>query len=95
MAIAALSASPSPLVRSAEKIAQEFEAMALADLLAPVFESLDTKGLGGGGMGERMFRPMLVQNYAQGLAASGGVGIAKTVLAEILNLQGANDGVDR
>jgi Rod binding domain-containing protein len=78
-----------------EKVATDFEAMALAELLAPMFEALDTEGLGGGGMGEQMFRPMLVQNYAQGLAANGGVGISQAVLGALMQLQGDTNGVAR
>lgn len=72
----------------AEKIAQDFEAMVLSSLLAPVFESLDTDGLGGGGAGEAAFRPLLVQEYAKGIAASGGIGVADAVLKELLRAQG-------
>lgn len=71
----------------AHKAAQEFEAVALAEMLRPMFESLDTDGLGGGGSGERMFRPMLVDQYAQRLAERGGIGIADAVLKELLRMQ--------
>lgn len=71
------------------KAAQEFEALVLTELLAPVFEPLDTEGVGGGGAGERMFRPMLVQHYAQLVAASGGVGFADAVTQELMALQSA------
>jgi len=70
-----------------KKAAEEFESMMLSQLLAPMFESLSTDGIGGGGSGERMFRPMLVDNYAKGLTANGGVGIAQAVLAELVRMQ--------
>lgn len=70
-----------------KKAAEEFEAMMLSQLLAPMFNVLDADGLGGGGSGERMFRPMLVDNYAKGLAATGGIGIAQSVLAELVRMQ--------
>lgn len=78
-----------------EQVATEFEAMALAELLKPMFEALDTEGLGGGGMGEQMFRPMLVQSYAQGLAANGGVGLSQAVLGALMHYQGGLNGADR
>jgi Rod binding domain-containing protein len=72
----------------AEKIAKDFEAMVLSSLLAPLFESLETDGLGGGGAGEQAFRPLLVQEYAKGIAANGGIGVADAVLKELLRAQG-------
>jgi Rod binding domain-containing protein len=67
-----------------------------------MFESLDTDGLGGGGMGERMFRPMLVERYAQAIAKAGGVGVADYIIAELNRMQTVEitppetpDGADR
>lgn len=85
----------------ARRAAEEFEAMFLSEMLAPMFENLDTEGLGGGGMGEQMFRPMLVERYAQAIAHSGGVGLADSIVRELNRLQasqslpGAADGADR
>jgi len=70
-----------------KKAAQDFESMMLSQLLAPMFNALDTDGIGGGGSGEAMFRPMLVDNYAKGMAAQGGVGVAQSVLAELVRMQ--------
>lgn len=71
------------------KTAQEFEAVFLSELLAPIFEHLETDQLGGGGEGERAFRPLLVQEYAKEFAKAGGIGIADSVTRELLRLQGA------
>jgi len=73
-------------------VAQEFEAMVLSQMLAPMFEALETDGLGGGGAGERMFRPMLVERYAQAMAGAGGIGVADAVLGELVRLQEAAGG---
>ncbi len=72
----------------AEKIAQEFERMFIAEMLQPMFAGIETDGMFGGGMAEDMFRPMLLDRYAENIAQSGGVGIADAVLAEILRMQG-------
>jgi Rod binding domain-containing protein len=80
-------ALPSAQMDELRRIAQEFESMVLRELLAPMFEALETEGLGGGGAGERMFRPMLVGEYAEGMAARGGVGLADMVLGELVRLQ--------
>ena len=45
----------------ARRIAEEFEAMFLSQMLAPMFEALETDGLTGGGEAEKAFRPMLVE----------------------------------
>ncbi len=79
-------------------VAEEFEAIALAELMAPMFDALDTEGLGGGGAGERMFRPMLVQEYAAAMAHAGGVGLADAIYAELtrqLVMTGGEDGAAR
>lgn len=85
-----------------QRVGREFEAMFLAEMLAPMFESLQTDGLGGGGMGEQIFRPMLVERYAQSIAQNGGVGVADSIMRELTRLQaaqgrppGETDGADR
>ena len=97
-------ASAQPEVNNAalRRAAQEFESMFLSEMLAPMFESLDTDGLGGGGMGERIFRPMLVERYAEAIAKAGGVGLADSIIGELTRLQagpeelnGESDGADR
>lgn len=96
------SAGPIPSQRNdpeLERVAREFEGIVLAELLAPIFETMDADGLGGGGMGEKMFRPMLVQHYAEAIARSGGVGFAQSILTEFTRMQAAapedENGADR
>jgi peptidoglycan hydrolase FlgJ len=83
---------PSPAGEASPEVqraAREFESMFLAEMLAPMFESLDTEGLGGGGMGEQIFRPMLVERYAEAISRSGGVGLADSLISELNRLQAA------
>ncbi len=84
------------------RAAEEFESVFLSEMLAPMFESLDTEGLGGGGMGEQIFRPMLVERYAESISRAGGVGIADSIVREFMRMQEAElatpeagDGADR
>ncbi|GAB4371099.1 MAG: rod-binding protein [Kiloniellaceae bacterium] len=72
---------------AAKRVAQEFEALFLSEMLSPVFESVDTDGLFGGGRGEEIYRSMMVQEYGKAIARAGGVGIADTVQREILKMQ--------
>lgn len=95
-------AAPSAARDELRRAAEEFEAVFLAEMLAPMFESLDADGLGGGGMGEEIFRPMLVERYAESIARAGGVGIADSIVRELVRLQEqdltpleAADGADR
>lgn len=99
---AAGASPPDRAMSEMQRAAHEFEAMFLSEMLAPMFESLDTEGLGGGGLGERIFRPMLVERYAQAIAQSGGVGLADSIISELTRLQatqaqmmGTEDGADR
>lgn len=79
------------------KTAKDFEAMVIGELITPMFEALDTEGLGGGGAGEKMFRPMLVREYAKSLVATGGIGIADDIAREMIRMQtmGATDAAAR
>src|SRR3546814_17986433 len=60
---------------TARRVAEEFEALFLSEMLAPVFESTETDGLFGGGEGEKIFRSMMVPEYGKAHARSGDVGI--------------------
>ena len=72
----------------AEAVAQQFERMFIAEMLQPMFSGIETDGPFGGGQGEEVFRPMLLDQYAEAVARGGGIGIADAVLKEILRLQG-------
>jgi peptidoglycan hydrolase FlgJ len=70
------------------KAAQDFEAMAIGQLLQPMFDTVDTaKSAFGGGTGEEAWRPMLVQEIAKQIAAHGGLGLAKPVYDAMLRMQ--------
>ena len=63
-----------------EKAAKRFEAMAIGQLLEPIFKTVDmAHGLFGGGAGEQMWWPMLVQAIAKQIEARGGLGLAKPI----------------
>jgi peptidoglycan hydrolase FlgJ len=91
--VAALPAQATVTPDQAAKIrqtAQDFEAMALGEMLKPMFNTVDTsKGLFGGGVGEATWKPMLVEAMAKSIAQNGGVGIADEVMQEMLRIQEA------
>lgn len=83
---------PPERVQQLTKAAQDFEAMALGQLLKPMFETVDqSKGLFGGGAGEQAWRPMMVQEMAKNIAKAGGLGLARPVLQQMLRMQETKD----
>jgi Rod binding domain-containing protein len=84
-------AGGTPPPQSREKIdkaARDFTAVALGELLSPLFETLPQDGGSfGGGQGESAWRPMLVQEIAKSMALNGGLGITTLVTHAMLRLQ--------
>ena len=83
------SAQSARSLSSIEQAAQEFEAIMLTAMLKPVFESLERPAPFGGGAGERAWQGLLVEEYTKEIAASGGIGIADQVRAELMRQQEA------
>ena len=70
------------------KTAEDFEAMALGEMLEPVFETVDTsKGPFGGGEAEEQFRSLQVLELGKQIARNGGIGIAKQVYKSMQRMQ--------
>jgi peptidoglycan hydrolase FlgJ len=70
------------------KAARDFEAMAIGELLRPMFDTVDSSdGAFGGGVGEQAWRPMLVQEYAKQIASHGGLGLAKPIYEAMMRAQ--------
>jgi len=70
------------------KAAKDFEAMAIGELLAPMFNTVDSAhGRFGGGDGEAAWRPMLVQEIGKQIEAQGGLGLAGPVFQALLRKQ--------
>ena len=56
--------------------AEQFEAVFLSQMMAPMFETIETDPLFGGGSGEQIYRSLLVEEYGKAIARAGGLGIA-------------------
>ena len=81
---------PPAQVAKAWKAAQDFEAMALGQLLQPMFATVDTAhDQFGGGPGEEAWKPMFIDAIGKNLASHGGIGIARPVFVEMLRAQEA------
>jgi len=84
---------PEAQMARARQAAEAFEAMAIGQLLRPMFDTVDSAhGLFGGGAGEAAWTPMLVDQIARQMAAQGGLGLRAPILAEMLRMQEAARG---
>ena len=77
-----------PNIARAWTAAKDFEAMAIGQFLAPMFDTVDiAHGAFGGGDGEAAWRPMLTEAMAKQMTARGGIGIAVPVFHQMLAMQ--------
>ena len=88
-----LTASPSSVSDAKKektwKAAQDFEAKAINEMLAPMFETEGDAngGVFGGGIGEKQFKPMLINEFAKNMQKAGGLGLAPAIYQKMLELQ--------
>jgi len=83
------SAPPEPHL---QKLAQEFEAVILAEFLRAAGSEGIVKEFGGG-IGEDQFASLLTNAQAEHMAARGGLGIAEMVLRAMMTSSAGKDGV--
>jgi Rod binding domain-containing protein len=70
------------------KAARDFEAVALGEFLKPMFETVQPKnGLFDGGDAEKTWKPMLIDEIAKQISASGGLGLAGPIHDAMLRMQ--------
>jgi Rod binding domain-containing protein len=82
--------APAQRLAAARKAAEDFEAMAIGQMLQPMFATVDTaRGPFGGGDGEAAWKPLFVEHLARRIAAAGGLGLARPVLEHMLRTQEA------
>ncbi len=74
----------------ARKVAEDFEAVFLGQMLQPMFRNIEAAEPFGGSPSEKMWRTMQVEEYGKVLAKSGGIGIADSVFREIIKTQELN-----
>ena len=71
----------------AQKAAKDFEGAFLSQMLSQMFSGLSTDEEFGGGAGEDMFRSLMIDEYGKKLEAHGGIGLADSVLKELVKTQ--------
>jgi len=72
---------------AARKTAQEFETSFLTTMLEQMWTGIEAEAPFGGGHAEKVYRSMIVSEYAKSISASGGIGMADHVYREILSAQ--------
>ena len=86
---------PSPTGSSAHPLnrmrqqAEELESVFLSTLMKEMFSNIDSKGTFGGGFAEETWRGMQAEQYAAVMAEAGGIGLADTLMADLIALQEA------
>ena len=80
-------AAPRVVPERMRETAEAFEASFLSQMLKPMFEGLQTDGPFGGGEGEATWRSFLIDAMAKQTVKAGGVGLADTVMSEMLKMQ--------
>ena len=77
-------------VQQIRKVAEDFEAVFLSQMLKPMFANLGAEKPFGGGSGEDMWRSLQVDEFGKAISRKGGIGIADNIFREMLKLQEAN-----
>lgn len=75
---------------AAKKAAEEFESVFVTNMLETMFSGLSTEPPYGGGQGEKVFRSLMLNEYAKNISAAGGFGIADHVYREVIAIQEAS-----
>ncbi len=70
-----------------DKVAKDFEAMFISQMLQSMFKDVKTDPVLGGGQSEEVFRSMLIDQYGKEMSQNGGLGLAPHIKAELLRMQ--------
>lgn len=77
-------------LKQMRKVAEDFEAFFLSQALQPMFANIGAAEPFGGGPGDDIWRSMQVDEYGKAIARSGGIGIADSVMKQMLQAQEAS-----
>jgi peptidoglycan hydrolase FlgJ len=87
MAQAASNLQSSKNKKAVDQASVQFEALFMNEMIAHMFEGVDTDGPFGGGHGEEVFRSLMIEEYGKKIAESGQTHISQTLAAEMLKMQ--------
>lgn len=77
-------------MKQMRKVAQDFEAVFLGEMLRPMFDGTQPDGPFGGGPGEDTYRSLELNEFGKAIAKRGGIGIADAVVSHMIQMQEAN-----
>lgn len=77
------------------RVAQEFEAVFLAQMLKPMFADTEAEAPFGGGPAEEIWRSVQLDEFAKSITRSGGIGLASAVERELVRLQSQTEEAGR
>lgn len=83
---------PGSTAEQTRKAAQDFEAVFVAQMLQPMFDTIAVDEDFGGGSAEETWRGLLVEEIGKQVVKAGGIGLADDVEREMLKLQEAANG---
>ncbi|WP_373237707.1 rod-binding protein [Cohaesibacter celericrescens] len=71
----------------ARQVAEQFEGVYLTQMLSSMFEGIGKDDAFGGSYAEDTYRGLLTETYADTITKSGGIGIADSIMRELISLQ--------
>ena len=74
-------------VEQARAVAEQFESVFLSQMLSAMFEGVGDDDALGGSYAEDTYRGLLTESYADTISKSGGIGIADSIMRELIGLQ--------
>ena len=80
-------AGKKPSAEQMDKVAEEFEAQFISQLLENMFATIPVSEELGGGFGEEMYKSLIVNEYGKIISQTGGIGMADHVKREMLRMQ--------
>ena len=72
---------------AARKVGQEFESVFLSQMIAHLFNGVGDDPILGGGEAGKLYRSMMQDEYGKVIAKSGGIGVADSVMREVIKMQ--------
>jgi len=67
--------------------ARDFEAVFISQMLAHMFDGIETNEMFGGGASEKIYKSMMVEEYGKIISQSGGIGVSDSIKSQLIAMQ--------
>lgn len=74
-------------LREVDEAAKNFEAMFIGEMLKPMFETVATDEVFGGGEAEDTWKGLMVEEYGKQITRAGGIGLSDDIKAKMIEMQ--------